>query len=311
MLALLFAIAFAEEPAITLDPGLLVDLRAFVADHKQAGLQLQRIRPAARGQLLDGQVRYVVQAELAGEAPSLLDAVIQVRPIEGLSVQGGRFLVPYSRSQLTPVPKLQYHGFSPSADAERHGRDVGVQVAYDRGLADVRAGVFRAASAGGGHPLVVGRAAFDLVGEVPLDEGDVAVRPDGEDGFSVGFGARLGGDLRPSDLALLDSVGGAVDLATRLGPTRWQAEGFLRRWEDGVVQGGGYLQGSVCPVPKLELGSRVDLWRQEGVDAWTVQGLGSWYAQGHHARLSLQAQTGRVGDGEPTYSVALQPQVWI
>ncbi len=311
------SLTVGDPDALSIRPGLLVNPRAVSNLDEEPSLQLslQRVRPLLRGTILGPTASYFVQAELVGDAPRLLDAIVDVRPVEGLEVSAGRFLVPFTRTQLTPVPLLQFQNFSNSANNERHDRDVGVQVrAFPLdGRLDARVGLFQGPTTDPNdpHPVAFGHVSFDLLGRVPLNETDAATAPDGDDGLSVGAGGSAGTDVRARDGAILETTAGGLDVAARVGPARLQAELLGRRWSDGVRELGGYAQASVAPLPELELAGRVDDLSVDGVDTWTAQGLVSWYADGNHLRLSLEYSRVMPEGQPPSNALGLQQQLWF
>jgi hypothetical protein len=306
-------LVLGDPDGLSVRPGLLLDVRGGrVVDGPPMPLvMLQRVRPALRGTLLGKKAGYVLQAEMA-PTPSLLDAVVHVSPVEWLRVDAGRFLVPFSRSQLTPVPKLLFHGFSRSADAERYGRDVGLQLHSDPGPLEVRAGVFQGAALveDGGPPIAIAHVGLDLVGHIPYDETQAGVDPDGASGWVIGASGATGPVRRVTDDAVWDAQTVGADTAVRLGPTRLQAELFFRAWEDGDREVGAYGQASVAPIPRTELAARVDH-QSATQQVWTVQGLASWYQDGDHLRLSLQYEWLQLEDNVPTHTFSVQQQLWF
>jgi len=304
-----------DPEGLSLRPGLLVDVRG---GHGFGGAPvplfgLQRVRPTMRGTLLGDRASYVLQAEMVPE-PQLLDAVIDVRVMRGLRVQAGRFLLPFSRTQLTPVPKLLFHGFSPSANAVRGGRDVGVQLRSKMGPVDLRAGAFQGPSPledGGAAPQGVAHLGVDLVGAVAYDETGAANRPSKDPGLAVGTSVATGPTRRLRDDRVWNAQTVGADTAATLGPARLQAEVFLRAWADGARDLGGYAQASVSPIERTELAARIDRQVTDPGGVWTVQGLASWYQDGNHLRLSLQYELLQADGEAPAHTIALQQQLWF
>lgn len=294
---LMAAVAMAGNPmvlgdpdGISVKPGLLVNVRAAV-DREGSSIALQRARPVLRGTVWGDKATYFFQAELLNQ-PSVLDAVIQVNPTPALSVHAGRMLVPTTRSQATPVPKLMFHGFSSSNNRVRGGRQVGVQALFEPPDHPFHAyaGVFE----GGG---LFARATLDVFGRLPLNETAAATEPDGETAWSVGASV----SHQPSEEDANRRVVG-VDTAFRAGPMRFQAEGFYDSG-DQVPSWSGYGQVSVAPVPELEVAVRADtsLYGRP-----TLDGLVNVYLSENHLRLGLQ---GTVLGAD--YTLALQQQLWF
>ncbi|MCB9674378.1 MAG: hypothetical protein H6737_04630 [Alphaproteobacteria bacterium] len=321
MILALFA-AWAADPlvlgdpnGVSVKPGLLLNARvtSTLTDEPDLALQVQRFRPNLRGTILGQKARFFAQAELAGTI-SMLDAVVQLQPVPWFEVWAGRFLVPSSRAQLTPVPKLQYHAFAPSTVSEHRTRDVGVQLRAipAEGRLDARIGVFSGLSdADTSRPFLFSRVSFDVVGKVPLDETQVINAPDGDPGFSIGAAASYGDDLRRTDEAIVLARMVAADAALRVWHIRVQTEGFARNWDDGQTDLGAYLQASVAPIDVLEVGSRFDM-LESTTSQWTMQGLVAWYPKGDNLRTTLQYTWQQPDTKQPaSQSVAIQQQLWF
>lgn len=312
--ALAGAPVLGDPEAISVQPGLLLQTRLTVdgqADWTPA-LGMQRVRPVLRGTVDGHKVTYSLQTELAGTV-ALLDAQVDVRPVEGLTISAGRFLVPFSRAQLTPVPKLQYHGFSTSTTAMQHGRDVGVQVGIAPAEARVQGqlGVFEGTgSLEAVRPLVVGHLDVALIGRTSYDETAAVTDPDGPPSWAVGAGAIAGVQHRPGDDADLEAETLGLDSAWRAGPVRMQGEAFWRRWKDGLVDLGGTTQVSVRIGRIVELGSRGDLLQVDGAHTWTAEGLANVYGKGDHLRVGALVTVRSTPDGA-SEAFALQQQLWF
>ena len=314
LFVLVVAAALAADPQIS--PGLVVQPRAVSSFSGEPTLDLavQRVRPALRGSTENNRSSFFVQAELAGTA-RLLDAVVVVKPMDGFELHAGRFLVPISRAQLTPVPKLQFQGFSEGTNAVRHGRDAGAMVhafGADERI-DFRGGLFQSATSelNGTRPLAVARLASDLVGRVPLDATRQTTSADPTDpALALGIAGALGSDTRARDLAVLRTVVLAGELAGSVGRSRIQAEAFARSWSDGAREEGAYVQASIGIAPSVEWAGRADLLVAD-VQTWTGQSELLWYQDGNHLRTSLEYTWRRVEGGAPTQQLALQEQLWF
>ncbi|MCB9743942.1 MAG: hypothetical protein H6740_15185 [Alphaproteobacteria bacterium] len=240
-----------------------------------------------------------VQTELAGANASLLDAYVELRAPWGLSVRSGRFLIPSCRQQLTPVPLLVLQGFAPSADAFRHGRDLGVQFGFqpESHRVDLRLGAFDGPfdDDGVNHVALVGRAALNLGEPLPLDEA-MAISP-GPLGVTLG----ASGQLEPNG----DRAIAGVELAARASVVSLTTEAFMSPDEHR----GGYAQlaAGVWPDHLLLVG-RVDrTWDTDLTQSTTQEGLvwmirpahafkvgvahkASWAGEGAQHQLTLDAQ---------------------
>lgn len=87
--------------------------------------RLLMARPILRGHVFRRWIDFFVQFELAGASARLVDAQLTVRPFDAVGIRVGQFIVPTSRSYMTPVPALQFPDFSAANDFFRAGRDIG------------------------------------------------------------------------------------------------------------------------------------------------------------------------------------------
>jgi hypothetical protein len=213
------------------------------------------------------------------------------------------------------VPKLQFHGFTPSTTDEGHGRDVGVQLkANPTDRLDLRAAIFQGpGDAEVPRPLAIGRVQVDVLGHMPFDETLCITEPDSPIAVSIGAGGQAGSDIRPRDQEVLQTRAGSLDMAMRLGHVRVQSEFFARSWSDGENDLGGYLQASVAPVHTLEVAGRFDVHRTMQ-EQWTAQGAINWYPLGDNLRTSLEytwLRPDTKADTDAIQRVAVQQQLWF
>jgi hypothetical protein len=302
-----------DKDGLSFRPGLLLDVRlghSFETTPMPL-LTMQRARPLIKGTLLGDKAGYWVQGELAGDV-RLLDAFVHVQPMKGLRFDAGRFLVPFSRAQTTPVPKLLFQEFSRSTEAVRYDRDVGAQVTVTPGPIDWMAGVFQGPSevVEAIKPVAFTHLGVNLIGKVPYDETQLGQDPDGEDGLAMGLSGAAGHFLRPADGVTIEAETVGADVATRIGPTRLQAEGFVRNWSDGQVDHGAYAQVSVSPEKHVELATRIDT-QFALARTWTAQGLVTWYQDADHLRLNAEYTYSQVPNVPASHTIALQQQLWF
>ncbi len=246
-----------------------------------------------------------VQTELAGASAALLDAHLDWGNKAGFGVCAGRVLVPSSRHQLTPVPKLALQDFAPTSDLFRRGRDLGVQGSFiqEDGPMDVRLGLFDNAPMpdGSSDPVAIGRVAVSLGAGVPLDEAAALEA----DGFGLVLGATGQQTLQSEDAG---TVG--AELAWRVGPVVFSSEGHTG--QDGRL--GAYGQLSVGVVPeKVMLMGRFDRNR----DAADLASSGDeegviWMIEPRHALRASLAHRGTYPDGaDPVHEALLRAQLYL
>lgn len=284
--------------------------------NSDVGFQTRMVRPQLRGHIWMPWVRYFVQPELAGNNARLLDLEIEAQPLDEIGVRAGQFLTPFSRSFLTPVPKLQFPDFSVANDFFRADRDTGCQVFGHphQGLWEYAVGAFN----GNGidqngneddQLLWMARIAVHPLGAVALDETPVLVGPQP---LLLSFGLNgYRGQRHKSELRVDDATGTlanvslgqehnytvGIDIAARYGLWSAQTEGYMR-WNTPLSGAqerawGGYLQTSQMVIwPYLELAGRFNL-VQPNVSAGasplrSFEALITYYVLGNH--LKLQAR---------------------
>lgn len=308
----------AAASPITATLGGLFVVRGALAAHDgalQDGFQVRMARPQLRGQLLRPWLTFFVQPELAGANPRLLDAQLVAQPIPEVGVTIGQFLTPFSRTFLTPVPKLLFPDFSVANDFFRADRDTGVQVqgTFAGERVGYAAGVFNgngidktgiSAVSGGNDDnrlAAIGRVHVDPLGAIPLDE---APCQDGRCPLRVSLGAgfvRSETTVAATGTTPVVRKGGtdlgldAVVIWQRL---HLQTEWYERWVNSGPQAGqharGGYAHLGLTVVPqRLGVAARYSLVRaddrttKQDVSVAEVQLVG--YALGHRAKGWLRA----------------------
>ncbi len=95
-------------------------------DDVRPAFAMRMVRPTLRAHVLKPWIRVFVQPELAGTSSRLLDFEIDVQPAPEFGVKTGQLVTPFSRTFITPVPKLLFQNFSVANDYFRGDRDTGV-----------------------------------------------------------------------------------------------------------------------------------------------------------------------------------------
>lgn len=203
---------------------------------------IQMIRPSVSGRGLNGKLRYLAQAELAGSA-RLLDAEVTWVVSDALRLRAGQYRTSVSRSFITAIPALQLTSRSIVSDTFRAGRDVGLALQGDlwEGVLEYSVGAYNgegvARRNGNNRLLYVGRVAISPLGRMRYDE--TQARKVGPTRLSIGLNAFTNRQARShqsvdptsgelvlvSDPAQQRQVVGA-DFALRTGPVFLTAEGF-------------------------------------------------------------------------------------
>lgn len=257
---------------------------------------IQWMRPDFRIALGDLPVKARLQLEFAG-TPSLLDAYVDIGSSQ-LYLRVGRMLLPTGRAQLTPVAKLMFQGFAPSADSSRHGRELGAMSTWTPKPGRVDLGVFGNGVDEAVGWRVVGRATIDLAGTVPYDE-TIALQAHADPAVSIGASAQW--------WSVDESTTAAMELVAQAGPARLQGEAFV----DTKGHSGAYVQVSTAIVPKyLDAAARLDRnVTDDGVQG-RIEAVTSGYFAGPHLRVQL-AYLHDLAKEKTADSVRVDGQVWF
>lgn len=240
-------------------------------------------RPALHAHLWGDRARVFLQAELAGEA-RLLDAKLTLKLVDGLWLETGQMMVPFTRAFLTPVPKVQLPDFGLVNDAFRVGRDIGVALHGEprRGLLELTFGVysgdpFKLAERPNPSPMVLARVVVNPLGRVDYSQTSSL---DGDRPLRVALGANAYTHVAtapaegdgPEGLERLVTAGG--DLALEGWRANLLVEGFWRRaW---------------ARAPIVETRDSWGVYAQPGVFVW-ARHLGSSRASGSSTSRSSAA----------------------
>lgn len=316
--------------------GVLLQTRAEAGvsnHHLVDGAAVRMVRPQVRGFLHAPWLTYFVQPELAGPAPKLLDLQLTAQPRPEIGVTVGQFVTPFSRTFLTPVPKLLFPDFSMANERFRGDRDTGVQVQgeFASGKVAYAIGAFNGngigkvgvSSRSGGNDdarlALIGRVSLDPLGKLPLDEaptqaGSQPLR------FSVGLQGMRGElakartDTSAAGTEKQDTIG--LDFAAMWRRAHVQAEGYWRQTTSvggsQTTSRGAYSHAGIMLVPtQLELAGRYSLLQpntlepNRNVQVTEAQLVG--YLTGHRAKAWLRgAHTTDAGVQSWTATLQLQ-----
>lgn len=277
--------------------------------------RVQMARPVLRGKLLRPWITYVVQPELAGKSPALLDAELTIAPHAAFGVKVGQFLTPFSREFLVPPFRLLFPDFSPSNISFRDNRDIGAMLFGMPlgGHLEYYAGVFNGnginQTPGGARIMGIVRLAANLRGKPVYTE--TPQLDDAQTQLSFGINGTVGRHDLPlpasapastvAEIAPYATLG--ADLTVHKGACTVQAEGYAK-WQQlsgdaSQWSAGGYLHGGCFVYQRtLQLAARVDvidanLDSHAGLRA-QAEGLLVYYVQGNHLKLQLRYAYGNV-----------------
>jgi hypothetical protein len=302
---------------------------------RDATMGVRLARPMIRGNLGFTWLHYFVQAELAGEAPRLLDADISAQPLPELGVHVGQFVTPFAREFPAPPGALLLTEFAPSNVFFRNNRDTGVMLTG--GLWGSRLEWWAAALNGNGIDKpgndnaqleYIGRINANVIGKHPPTENPQL----GGRGRALAFGVNASHDDTERTATLANGstqkLGSSdvnklgVDGALWLGALSVQTEIYaLRRTRAGALPAsarGGFAQMGLFVVPqKVEVAVRGDLLAPDtskSADRELAAGLNLYLAK-EHLKLQLRyanrdARSGLTTAGT-THAVALQLQAWF
>jgi len=208
-------------------------LAAFYKDAVDS-FSVRRARFTLSGELLKN-LRYRATVDMA-KTPTLLDALVEVDVLDGLSVRAGQFLVPFSLESVTSVSDLDtinrsqvVNALSPGRDIGTQGRDVGAAVFGQVALIEYTVGILN----GSGINKADANDQKDLVGRV-------LARP--LSGLTVGASFYRGDQRAAAAETSLARHREGVELAFGRGPASLKAE-YIHGKDGEASRSGWYLQG--------------------------------------------------------------------
>lgn len=297
------------------------------------------VRPLIQASAFNGLFRLLVQPELAGASPRLLDLHLDFVPDPAFAVRVGQFRTPFSRAFINPIVQLTMPDRGVVSDTFRADRDTGLMLFGRPGIFEYDVGVFNGSGIDGRlgdtpAPMVVGRVALTPYGAVPYDQVPSLTDPN-VSGFAIG----ANGYFRERNIAQSPdpevdqrtaSVG--LDLSLVHGVFSFFGEGFLREQSTDsgawTASWGAFAQAGVFVVPQiLELSARagwIDPDTELGgdlVQTYEANVAGYFYfedaAYGHHLKLNLRYLAGDTSaafgslPAGTTHRVTVQLQVWM
>ena len=195
---------------------------------------VRRARFTLSGELLKN-VRYRATVDMA-KTPTLLDALVEVDALAGLSVRAGQFLVPFSLESLTSISDLDtinrsqaVDKLSPGRDIGTQGRDVGAAVFGQASILEYAVGVVN----GSGINKPDANDQKDLAGRI-------LARPIA--GLTVGISFYRGDQRAAAAETSIARNREGLELAFGRGPASLKAE-YIHAKDGDVSRSGWYLQG--------------------------------------------------------------------
>lgn len=300
------------------------------------------LRPSLRGTVINPQISYFAQAEVAG-TPQMLDLEMTWQPSVWIGLRFGQFLTPFSREFLVPPMRLLFTEFAPSnvffrdnrqRGAMLLGRSPGKQFDYAVALTNVNGigALPPSPKPLEDHPQVMAHAEFTPWGssaytETPQLEG---VGP----GISIGLSGSYGhldkvfgqSDDPDAVVKTIPITAMGVDVEAHGGRFSLQSEGYARKSEDKagatVWSAGGYSQAAAYIIPKhLQIGLRGDVlfpaWAKNAASSRRVEALIAGYAAQNHLKLQLRyaltdaAAGSPVGPAGKSHQVVFQSQLFF
>ena len=227
-----------EAPAVTAGKALKLSgatqIQAAFWKDAVDSFSVRRARFTLSGELVKN-LRYRATVDMA-KTPTLLDALVEVDVLTGLSVRAGQFLVPFSLESLTSVSDLDtvnrsqvVDKLSPGRDIGTQGRDVGAAAFGQVSIFEYTVGVVN----GSGINKADANDQKDLAGRV-------LARP--LSGLTVGA-SLYRGDQRPAAAETSTARNReGLEVAFGRGPASLKAE-YIHAKDGDVSRSGWYLQG--------------------------------------------------------------------
>jgi hypothetical protein len=320
--------AWLATPHIGFGFGLLATLRhsaSFSRDGVDAhGVSVPIVRPSLHARMANDKLRLLVQPELAGPSPRLLDAQLVYQPISAFGLELGQYRPHVSRAWNTPVPSLGLPDRGTVDHAFQPGRALGATV-LGRPFAGKLEYAFGRFDAGGPkfgqplqlEPLTTWRLAVNPLGPVPYTQTPGLAKLERP---VFGFGVHgWTHQARPGIEGQRLTVGGDFVVMTEHihvlveGFGRW---GLRKRRLLGQGWGSQAQIGVMVLERTLELHARagiLDPGRGQATQGTWEGGL-SWYVYGNH----LKAQIHHVCNhsfadsrGCESHRALVQTQLWF
>ncbi|MDH4197404.1 MAG: OprO/OprP family phosphate-selective porin [Candidatus Aminicenantes bacterium] len=207
------------------------------ASYKDAvdSFSVRRARFTLSGAILKN-MRYRATVDMA-KTPTLLDALVEVDALAGLSVRAGQFLVPFSLESLTSVSDLDTINRSQVVNTLSPGRDIGTQGR------DVGAAAFGLASIIEYTIGVVNGSGINRADENDQKDlaGRVLARP--LSGLTVGVSFYRGDQRAAAAETSIARNREGLELAFGRGPASLKAE-YIHAKDGEASRSGWYLQGA-------------------------------------------------------------------
>lgn len=263
---------FTGNLGIVLRPRLTIPLAAAAIPM----ISMSMIRPQIRATAWQKRIKLFIQPEFADSA-RILDAEVSVLPLPWLGVRVGRFVTPFSRTFVTPVPRLKFPDFSASDTFFRVDRDIGgtlfgsvADKHFDYEVGVLTGGSFVPGPLDKGLVMVMGRVSGHPLGLLALDENQCR---NGDCVTKISFG--LQSYYRAIEIHALDAtqtnvvlgverqVAAGLDFAFTSGRFQLQGEVFYRLRDRAadtrLDQMGAYLHASFAIIRSwLEFAARGD-----------------------------------------------------
>jgi hypothetical protein len=290
---------------------------------------MSMIRPAIRAFAWDKRIKIFIQPEFADTA-RILDAEGSVALFPFFGVRAGRYVTSFSRSFITPVPRLKFPDFASSNVFMRVDRDIGGSAFGKFAMFDYEIGAFS------GTPtlpnpidrskiLGLARLNAKVIGDVTYDENRCRY---GDCPLTLGVGANAAYHVYEAiDPTTKFEIGEESRLTTGYDMIfTWkrvlvQAEFYYRARYIANNGGrddslGGYVMASVTILPRwLEATFRFDALdpsqRTAGDKSINLDALLTSYVLGEHAKIWLD-YTAHLSEAATTsHRLTLELQFWI
>lgn len=294
-----------------------------------SGFAMPLARPYMTADILNGQMRFNLQAELAGGTPKLLDAEVFQNVGDGFALHIGQYRPHLSRGWRTGLPVLALPGRGPVQDSFHPTRAIGV-TAYGTpldGKLEYYVGLFNGPSPASGvdHPrLATARLAWNPLGPTPYTQTPWFSGLDGAR-LSVGFNGMWQSPQEVDDQGApvdVDQLTGSLDVALLTSRWSWTTEAFARQTrtprQDTIHTWGAYtIVSALMPTTMpLDLAARAGVKRRDDDTIGQSYELGvNLYPERHdHLKLSVYSQVEDRLDTSTDgfiYRLGAQIQLWL
>lgn len=199
------------------------------SDSEDHGFQLRRVKLKFGGNVINKNLKYAVNLAMdRGDGNIFLeDAYFQYNfpEVEGLSIRGGKFKIPFLRQELISSSRLLAVERANVTEFFTQNRSIGLQVGYEHEMFKIAAGVFQGANSEVSDFNAAGNAKFNITGRADVkilgdwkQAKDVAAWSGKDPALFIGGALSYQSDQNTAGTVADDYFGYTIDALAKFGP---------------------------------------------------------------------------------------------